>query len=400
MIKRTILTAIFILISILTLYSETFKFSYSVDDRYRILSKVDEHVYVNGEYSHRADILNKITVHVTDADEQGGHISSVFQTSERSSGSTGVYQWATDYDSEFIRDEFGKYTIAPEYYMPVVRDVPVFPDRDLQPGDTWTWKGEEVHDFRKNFGIPDAFHIPIYVNYTYLGKGLYDGIEYDRFSVKYNIFFRPSVPSGANGLYPARISGSSDQVVYWDAALGRPQAYKESFEFAFDLSNGESVEYTGISEAYIIDSPKMDKKAVAEGIQKTIDDKGLADTDVEVSDEGVKITLSNIQFSPNSSRLLDKEKIKLDQIAEILCEYPDRDILVEGHTAMAGTASGRQKLSEDRARAVADYLLSIGCKKEEQVIMRGYGAERPVADNSTEAGMQKNRRVEITILEN
>ena len=121
-------------VSILTLYSETFKFSYELDDRYRILSRVDEHVYINGIYSHRADILNKITVHVKDLDGEAGYIDSVFQTSERTSGTTGAYQWATEYKSEFIRDQFGRYKIAPEYFMPVVRDVPVFPDRELQPG--------------------------------------------------------------------------------------------------------------------------------------------------------------------------------------------------------------------------------------------------------------------------
>ncbi|MDC7226315.1 MAG: OmpA family protein [Spirochaetales bacterium] len=398
--KRVVLLISFTLLSILTLYSETFKFSYEPDDRYRILSRVDEYVYINGVYSHRADIMNKITVYVKSVEDGAGMIESGFQTSERTSGSSGAYQWATEYESEFIRDEYGKYQIEPQYFMPVVRDVPVFPDRDLEPGDTWSWKGEEVHDFRKNFGISDAYHIPIYVNYTYLGKGEYEGYEFDKISVKYNIFFRPSeVPYGAE-LYPVRISGSSDQIIYWDSSAGRPHIYEESFEFVFELSTGDTVEYRGISDAYIVESPKMDKKAVAEDIRKIIDDEGLNDTDVSISEEGVKITLSNIQFSPNSSRLLNSELEKLDQISEIISEYPERDILVAGHTALAGTAAGRQQLSEQRAKVVADYLLKKGGRLPEQIIMKGMGAEQPVADNSTEEGMRKNRRVEIIILEN
>ena len=398
--KRAVLLISFTLVSILTLYSETFKFSYITDDRYRILSTVDEYVYVNKVFSHRADILNKITVHVTGVEEGTGHIESVFQTSERTSGTTGAYQWATDYDSVFKRDEFGRYEIEPEYFMPVVRDVPVFPDRDLQPGDTWSSKAEEVHDFRKNFGIADAYHIPIYVNYTYLGKGEYEGYLFDKISVKYNIFFRPSeIPYGTD-LYPVRIAGSSEQLIYWDSVAGRPHVYEENFEFVFELSSGDTVEYRGISEAYIIESPEMDKAAVAEDIKKKIDDGGMRDTDVSVSQEGVKITLSNIQFAPNSFRLLATEQEKLDQIADILAGYPERDILVEGHTALAGTPEGRKQLSEKRAKAVADYLLQKGDHLPEQIIMRGMGADQPVADNSTEAGMRKNRRVEITILEN
>ncbi len=399
--KRTILTISFALISILTLYSETFKFSYQADDKYRILSRVDEYVYVNGVFSHRADILNKIAVHVTAVSDDGsGEIEAVFQTSERKAGTTGGYQLTTEYNSVFRRDERGQYDIAPEYFMPVVRDIPVFPDRDLQPGDSWSFKGEEVHDFRKNFGIRDAYHIPIYANYTYLGKGEYDGYIFDKISVKYNIFFRPSeIPYGST-MYPVRVTASSDQVVYWDTKAGRPHAYEESFEFIFELSSGERVEYRGISNAHILESPKMDKKAVVDDIQKIIKDQGLKDTDVTASEEGVKITLSNIQFAPDSFRLLQSELDKLDQIIEILREYSDRDILVEGHTALAGTKSGRKKLSEQRADAVAAYLLKNGSRQPEQLITKGSGAEKPVADNSTEEGMRKNRRVEIIILEN
>ena len=400
MIKRAFLIFSFTLLSILTLYSETFKFSYETDDRYRILSRVDEWVYINNEFSHRADILNKIAVEIVGVENGTGVIESMFQTSERSSDSEGVYQWATEYNSKFRRDQFGRYDISPEYFMPVVRDVPVFPDRDLQPGDSWSWRGEEVHDFRKNFGIRDAYHIPIYANYMYLGKGDYEGREFDKFSVKYNIFFRPSSPPSGADIYPSLIAGSSDQLVYWDNEAGRPHAYEESFEFLFELSTGDSVEYRGLSEAYIVESPEMDKDAIAEGIQKRIDEEGVQDTDVSVSDEGVRITLSNIQFAPNSFVLMPEERAKLEQIADILCDYPQRDILVEGHTAMAGNEDGRKKLSEQRAGAVADYLLHSGCRGSEQIIMRGAGAEKPIAPNDYAEGMRQNRRVEITILEN
>jgi outer membrane protein OmpA-like peptidoglycan-associated protein len=57
-------------------------------------------------------------------------------------------------------------------------------------------------------------------------------------------------------------------------------------------------------------------------------------------------------------------------------------------------------LSIDRARTVADYLLSKNVRSADRIVIRGYGAEAPIADNSTEEGMRRNRRVEITILEN
>lgn len=144
----------------------------------------------------------------------------------------------------------------------------------------------------------------------------------------------------------------------------------------------------------------MDRDAVARDIAQDINNLGIRDTTVRVVPEGVTISLENIQFQADSAVLLASEKEKLNKIAEILKRYPDRDILVGGHTALAGTAEGRQRLSQERASAVAEYLISQGAKTNTQIVVRGYGAERPLADNSTEAGRQKNRRVEITILEN
>jgi outer membrane protein OmpA-like peptidoglycan-associated protein len=121
---------------------------------------------------------------------------------------------------------------------------------------------------------------------------------------------------------------------------------------------------------------------------------------VRVTDEGVAINLENVRFAADSAVLLPEEKAKLDKIAAILARYPDRDVLVTGHTALAGTPKERQTLSEERARAAADYLIAKKARPPERVVVKGYGATRPVAPNDSEEDMKKNRRVEITILEN
>jgi outer membrane protein OmpA-like peptidoglycan-associated protein len=92
--------------------------------------------------------------------------------------------------------------------------------------------------------------------------------------------------------------------------------------------------------------------------------------------------------------------VKLDKIGEILLKYPNRDILVRGHTALAGTPTARERLFRERAAVVADYLIGKGVRGADRVVVQGFGAGRPVADNATEEGMSRNRRVEITILEN
>ncbi|MDR0402945.1 MAG: OmpA family protein [Treponema sp.] len=144
---------------------------------------------------------------------------------------------------------------------------------------------------------------------------------------------------------------------------------------------------------------REERERIAEIIHTELEEKNITDTEVRPSDEGITISLNNIQFLPDSTELTEAEKQKLRNIAAILNEFPNRRILVGGHTALAGTAEGRERVSADRARAVADYLVGIGCRAEDEITVRGYGAEQPLGDPATEAGQALNRRVEITLLD-
>jgi outer membrane protein OmpA-like peptidoglycan-associated protein len=282
--------------------------------------------------------------------------------------------------------------------MPVVRNVPVFPGRDLKPGEKWTAEGHEMHDFRDSFGITEPYRIPFTANYTFLGTREWKGKIYPAFSVSYRIFSEPDAVSGR--FWPSRIMGASDQLVFWDFELGQAAAYTETFRMVFELSDGRTVEYRGTAEAEIIESPHLDKVQTAEDIIREIEDLGIPDISVKVVDEGITISMENVQFQSDSAELLPAERAKLSRIGEILRRYPDRDILVGGHTALAGTKAGQMQLSQERAASVADYLIGEQVRGPERMVVRGYGAEKPLGDNRTEAGRQRNRRVEITILEN
>jgi outer membrane protein OmpA-like peptidoglycan-associated protein len=380
--------------------AEQFFYKHSAGDKYRILSTVHEEVYVNRRLSHRAEILNRIAVEVTAVENGKGRHEAVFQTAERSVGVSGgrSFRWAREYESEFERDRLGHITISPQYYMPVVRDVPVFPEGNLEQGETWTAEGHEMHDFRDSFGIPEPYRIPFTANYTFLGNRSWRGKSYPAFSVIYRIFTEPAAAAGR--IWPRRIMGASDQVVYWDAALGQAAAYEESFRMVFDLSNGMTVEYRGRAEAEIVESVEMNRDKLVEEITEDIARLDIQDATVRAVEDGIAISLENIQFEADSAVLLPGEKEKLDKIAQILLRYGDRDILIGGHTALAGTAAGRQQLSLERASVVADYFIEKKVRGPDRVVVRGYGAERPLGDNGSEAGRRRNRRVEITILEN
>jgi len=374
-------------------------FSHTKGDKFRVVSEVDEEIFLNRRFGKRVEILNNISFETAEAADDGswGLLRGRFVTSEREAGQTS-YVIDAEYDSEFRRDRLGRYTISPEYYMPVVRDVPVLPDRELSPGDTWTAPGEERHDLRAGFGIPDPYAIPFEARYRYEGSVLRDGKELRLFSVSYTIFHQPGAPRLYKSVYPIQIAGFSDQKVYWDPELGQPAAYEERFKLIFDWSDGQTIEYRGSARARIVEAELMDRASVAAEVQEAV--KGLEGVSVQTTDEGVMIRIEDIRFRPDSALLLPEELEKIARIAEILKGYPGRDILVGGHTALAGAAEGRAKLSAERARTVADRLIGLGARQPDEIRVAGYGAELPIADNANEEGRSRNRRVEITILEN
>jgi len=384
---------------------EVFEFKHVKGARYRILSVVDQAVYINGIFSHRGEVLNRIAVEVTDVTDGKGRHNAVFQTSERisydSQDRTRIvsgYMWDREYESVFDRDKLGQLTIDPKYYMPVVRNVPVFPNKSLSVGEKWHSQAHEVHDFRDAFGITEPYRIPFNAFYEYVGYRQWKGKNYPAFSINYNIESRP--PPVRGRIYPVRISGTFNQLVYWDRTLGQAIAYNETFRIAFVMSDGRNIEYRGTAEAEFIESENMDKEQLVTEIAEEIRRLEIPDVQVKAVDEGISISLENIQFYADSNRMLPGEQAKLDRIAEILKRYQSRDIMVSGHAAQAGTRDYLMNLSQSRARAVADHLLEKDVRTPDRIVIRGYGADRPIADNRTEEGMRRNRRVEITLLEN
>ncbi len=122
--------------------------------------------------------------------------------------------------------------------------------------------------------------------------------------------------------------------------------------------------------------------------------------DVKKTNDGLIITLKNeILFSVNSSELSSAAMTTLSDLNRVLKKYPENIIVVEGHTDNTGTAALNQTLSERRAKAVYDYLLGTGLKTY-RISYIGYGLTQPIADNSTEEGRSKNRRVNLNITAN
>lgn len=137
-----------------------------------------------------------------------------------------------------------------------------------------------------------------------------------------------------------------------------------------------------------MDKVKKQAEAVENAKVETVQDANGLDA--------VKLTFdSGILFATNKADLNNNSKAALNQCAILLKENSDCDIAIFGHTDSTGSDAINNPLSVKRAQAVQSYLLGKGVSSAQIRTVDGQGSTNPVADNSTAAGRQQNRRVEI-----
>lgn len=119
---------------------------------------------------------------------------------------------------------------------------------------------------------------------------------------------------------------------------------------------------------------------------------------VEVRDNQIVIH-EKVQFALDQATILATSFGLLDEVASVIKKNPQlKKIRVEGHASSEGDAGHNLKLSDERAQSVLTYLVNHGVAKN-ILTSKGFGIDRPIADNATEDGREKNRRVEFNILE-
>jgi OmpA-OmpF porin, OOP family len=118
-----------------------------------------------------------------------------------------------------------------------------------------------------------------------------------------------------------------------------------------------------------------------------------------VTDKEIVI-LDQVQFKTGSAEILAASDDLLTQVASVLAEHPEiLKVEVQGHTDNRGGKAMNQKLSQKRSAAVLTWLVKRGKVDASRLTSRGYGMEQPIADNDTDEGRQKNRRVQFKITE-
>lgn len=149
----------------------------------------------------------------------------------------------------------------------------------------------------------------------------------------------------------------------------------------------------GAAGSYI--GNRMDKQA------QRIEEE-IPGAEVERVGEGINVTFdetSGVYFDTEKYNVNQASQESLNRLADIFKEYPNTNILVEGHTDSAGSDAYNLTLSRNRAQAVTNYLTSQGVSPG-RIETKWYGESQPKYDNSTVEGRAKNRRVEIAIVAN
>jgi len=146
---------------------------------------------------------------------------------------------------------------------------------------------------------------------------------------------------------------------------------------------------------------KMDKQA--EKIKTEI-----PGAKVERVEEGINVTFDDtnpdgskagVYFATEKFGINDNSKLALDKLVKIFNEYPETDILIEGHTDNTGRDAYNMTLSRKRAQAVANYLIKAGVASS-RIVTQFYGESQPKYDNSSSENRTLNRRVEFAVTAN
>ncbi|MGE0314919.1 MAG: OmpA family protein [Lautropia sp.] len=124
--------------------------------------------------------------------------------------------------------------------------------------------------------------------------------------------------------------------------------------------------------------------------------KRLAAMQAKETERGLVVTFSDVLFDLGKADLKPGAMARVAQLAQVMRDYPERNVLIEGFTDSSGPDALNQALSERRAMSVRQALVEAGIDAR-RIVARGLSEQYPVASNATAAGRQQNRRVEVVV---
>ena len=402
---------------------------YNEDRTYTLVERTDLRRYDNGRYVGLLSREVRSFIHQEDNSKYKNFYQGDFYVLEKTKRN--LYEINQGINeaipSAFTISDDGYLSMIEDNGFPSFRSFPTFPKEKIQIGDTWQGRAERAVD-PLNKGI--ITRLPILIQYQYTGEGKYHDEEIyilkAQWATRYGISYLDY--QGDKDLKSA--TGSHKADIYVSKKTGCALLVRDLVDETFIYQDGNKINYQGFITLFTEYPPAVDREVVIHAlnrIAKNTDSENnnshngngsgshggsintgnniflngnnkISNITYENTSSGIKLTIENLQFKPNSSELLPGEEERLNQIATALKQAPNSMFLVEGHTASTGNLSGEKKLSVERAYAIAKELIKRGIGSE-KFLCKGSGSSKPIASNDTAEGMAKNRRVEITILE-
>ena len=394
---------IFSIINLFILFglnSEEFVFKFQKGQKFKITCSITGTHTINGVKMVETNQQYKTIRHIKDVKDNIAEIEddSYYYNQNTTLINNDIIELSHTLLVNYFKDSQGRMIVQKQSIFPTIRNVPIFPEKNVEVGDSWEFPAVEVQDI---FNDNSISVFPVNTYYKFVGYEEINGQKLAKIYYYYNLNQRNNF-DGTIDKRILQITGTSKTMMYFDNKLGT--RVKEIYErdYSIVIMNGG---YS--SDVRIVDNgeriwhliEKMDKDKIIDDIKKDLKDNKVEETEIQKDDKGVKITLENIQFDPDSSVLRKSEIERLNKISKIVEKFGDKGVLIVGHTTDRGTSEGRKRLSFDRAKSVADFLHKKTLLDKSKLFYYGKGGDEPIADNKTIEGMKKNRRVEIYLLE-
>ena len=395
-IKFILIFTIFIFnISYTQTISHKFFWNLKVGERIESVKTADVEYYENGLLKKTYKERNIVDLTVIAIAPKGGYrVSGVFKIF-RLYDKDSVFHLEEEYSSDFIIHTNGKFEVPYNYFMPNVRHIPTFPDKEISLTHSWNSEAMEI------VKVNNAPNLAMALSADYLFANIETNDNNEPLAViQYHIMTDKDLLQAGlskNG-YPERIYGFNYGTFLWDMNKNIPVSQTERYQILFGY--GKNLSYLSLQyKMNIISTYKIYSTITEEEKElnrKKLEDNLNNDVIVDTVPEGLVIRLGEILFDTDSYTLREDAKGTVDSIINAIKEtYPDREIIVEGHTDNTGEANYNQALSEKRAKTVADYILPK--LEHDKLSYRGFGDKEPIASNDNSEGRQKNRRVDIII---
>ena len=382
------------------IFSETFRFKYIEGQKQKIECTIQGEQYINGvfnlsysqEYKTISTVMSYKDGFADLADTYYYYHLNKFYNYE-------VKEIKNLVDVTYKKDQIGRMIIKLSYNLPTLRNIPAFPEENIEPNYKWQTNGLEVQDL---FGDNVISTFPIDVEYQFVGYEQLDNKNIAKFIYQYSVDITNDTGDGIDPRI-LQVKGISKTIMYFDNETGSriKEEYERNYLFLITTDNIMTNEVEFVDKGTRIWHPieLMQKDDIIKDLKQELKDQNIENTTVEKDDKGIKISLENILFEPNSTKFLAEEEKRLIKIADILKKYKDRGVMIEGHTTDRGTEEGRKKLSLERSKVVGDFLIKENAIDKNKTYYLGSGGTKPIGDNQTEEGLKRNRRVEIYILE-